>query len=275
MPAAPSLREYQRWFQARVLPRTAPPAEERAWLNPQRGVAGAERLAVYAEGYLARTEEALAEVYEAVRQIVGPKTFAGVSRDYAARHPSHDYNLSRIGRHLPAFLATHALAARLPFLPDLAQLEWQVSVAFHAVHAPPLDGAAWAALPLAAWAGVRVRFQPSVSLVRSAWPILDLWQTRRQPRATIDVDLRGRPQAVLVSRQGLTVRCEALADAPARVLGALLEGRPLGAALGALEAAAETGPAQQWFAVWAGAGLIAGLELAEGHPPVARPAGAC
>ena len=39
-------------------------------------------------------------------------------------------------------------------------------------------------------------------LVRSAWPIHDVWQARTQPRETIDIVVEGRPQDVVVARAG-------------------------------------------------------------------------
>ena len=169
--SGPTLAEFQRWMKSRIRPggpASGAPAE--TLLNRQRGVAPDERLAVYAGGYLARTQDALAEVYEAVRQVLGEQSFTALAASYAARYPSREYNLSFAGRHLPELLAEPPYASRLPFLPDLARLEWTVCQAFHAFEAPPLDPAKLAAVPSDLWGRLRVRFQPSVGLVESRWP---------------------------------------------------------------------------------------------------------
>ena len=224
-------------------------------LNAQRGTPGEERLAVYAGGYAARMREALAEVYEAVRHVLGDRAFAELAQAYAAQPPSGDYNLTFAARGLPGFLAKHPLSERLPFLPDLARLEWLVCLAFHAFEQPPMEWSALSGRPLEAWSRTRLRFQPSVGVAASAWPVLDLWQARRQPRAAIDLPVAGRPQAVLVFRRGLEVRC-ALVDPEQRaLLSRLLEGCPLGEACAAV-AQPERLPLQQWFARWAADGLI-------------------
>jgi len=229
-------------------------------LRPQRGAPGEERLAVYAEGYVARTQEALAEVYEAVRHLIGAREFAALARGYAARHPSHDYNLSLMGRHLPEFLARWPLTQRLPFLPDLARLEWLVCQAFHACDHPPLQPARLASLRPEEWPRIRLTFQPSVGLLASPWPILDLWRARTQPREQIDLDVINRPQQVLVSRQGLSSRCEGLEPRQHRLLEGLLAGRTLGDVCGALADQEEGLPFSAWFARWAAAGLIVAAE---------------
>ncbi len=263
--SAPSLHELQRWMQARVAASRAGTAvNARVRLNPQRGVPGEARLAVYADGYLARTREALAEVYEAVQHVAGEASFSELARAYAAQRPSREYNLTFIGADLPAFLAGHPLTQRLPFLPDLATLEWLVCRAFHAFDQPPLVPATLAGRPLDAWARTRLRFQPSVGVAASPWPILDIWDARRQLRSAINVPIDGRPQSVLVFRDALQTRCELLEPAQHAVLSRLLQGQTLGEACAALPDAAASQIAA-WFARWAGAGLLIAAEFGDNH----------
>ena len=254
MPPA-SLRELQQWMAARIAPGAAAAPGGQVRLNAQRGAPGEARLAVYAGGYAARMREALAEVYEAVRHVLGDRAFAELSQAYAAQPPSGDYNLTFAVRGLPGFLASHPLSERLPFLPDLAWLEWLVCLAFHAFEQPPIDPAALAGRPPEAWSRTRLHFQPSVGVAASAWPILDLWQARRQPRAAIDLPVAGRPQAALVFRRGLEVRCALLAPEQRALLGRLLEGCPLGEACAAVTQP-ERLPLERWFSQWAADGLI-------------------
>jgi hypothetical protein len=252
----PSLAEFQRWMKSRIRPEGAwPDVAASAMLNPQRGIAPEERLAVYAGGYVARTREALAEVYEAVRQVLGEPAFAEVAQAYADRFPSHEYNLSFAGRHLPELLIDSPYTRRLPFLPDLARLEWQVCRAFHAFEEPPLDPARLAAVPPDLWGRLRLSVQPSVGLIASAWPIRDIWAARRQPRETVNIEVQGRPQRVLVFRRGFEVTCELLEEPQAAVLAALLAGRTLEEAVGGVGGAAPR-DVTEWFARWTRERLI-------------------
>lgn len=257
---SPSLRDVQQWMQARILPGGAA-AESKApvALCPQGGAPGIQRLAVYAGGYLARVEEALAEAYPAVRQVLGPSIFAELAQAYAAQVPSHDYNLSLVGRHLPGFLSSWPRTRELPFLPDLARLEWAVAEAFHACEAPPLALETLAGQPVEAWDQLRLVFQPSVHCVTSAWPILDIWEARTRPVETVHIALVDRPQQVLVARRGLQVVCAPLTPLQAQFLTLLLGGQSLGAACEKLAEAAGDAPmpVADWCAAWARDGLIA------------------
>ena len=260
----PSLADVQRWMKTQILPGDHTPHPSTVVLNPQRAVPGQERLAVYAGGYLARMREALAEVYEAVHHILGEERFTELSHAYAHAHPSHDYNLSFAGRHFSTFLTAAAVATELPFLPDLARLEWMVCIAFHAFEQPPVDPSRLSSLPLDAWERARLVFQPSVSVVTSAWPILDLWQARAQPRETIDIALVDRPQHVFVFRRALQVHCELIDERQALLLQSLLDGAALGDACNLLTDSAnqvETLPVTEWFARWTRAGLLVACEV--------------
>ena len=261
---APTLQEVQRWMRARIRPAAIPktPAAD-SILNPQRGTPGIDRLAVYANGYLARAQEALQEVYETIAQVLGDDAFRELASAYALAQPSHEYNLSFFGRHLPEFLRASPLTAQLPFLPDLARLEWQVCQAFHAAEQPPIDRTTLASLVTADGERVRLVFQPSVGVVSSAWPIADLWQARQQPRTAINIGVTDRPQSVLVSKREQHVRCELVEAPAARLLTGLLQGRTLGEVSAELahESWASGAPIGEWFSGWIRAGLVIRWEL--------------
>lgn len=223
----PSLSETQRWFKSHLLDE---PSSVDVALNSQGGVPGTERLGVYKEGYDVRIREALAEVYEAVRFVLGEPRFAVMAAEYAKRYHSRDYNLSRVGRHLPEFLKQSEYANGLPFIPDLARLEWLIADAFHSFHETPLVPADLAGISEERLLGARIIFQSGVAVCRSSWPVLDIWNARKTSRDKVDVNLVDRPQSLLVCRTGLQVRCELLESWQFEFLSSLLQGDTMDAA---------------------------------------------
>src|SRR6478736_4059531 len=107
---------------------------------------------------------------------------------------------------MSAFLRADALGAELPFLADLADLEWAVVRAFHATDGPPVGAAELAAIDPAALLAGAVRFQPSVAVRESAWPIRALWVARDAAPGAIDIDLSAG-ERVLVRRAGFAATC--------------------------------------------------------------------
>lgn len=258
----PSLQEVQRWMKSKMLPpERAGAAAVPIELNEQAGEPGEERLSVYSGGYLARMEEALQEAYPAVRHVLGARTFHRLAHDYAARHPSRDFNLSLAGRELSSFLGDYPLTQEFPFLPDLAQLEWKVVEAFNVFDRPPVDLARLSGVPPEEWEKLRLAFQPSVSRIASAWPILDIWESRNRPIKEVRIDLVNRPQQTLIYRQNMQVRCELLDEPQDRLLSALLAGASLGAACESLASSGNSElPLSEWFSRWGSLGLIAAIQ---------------
>jgi hypothetical protein len=227
-------------------------------LRPPRGLT-CERLMVYAGGYSARIAGVLAETFPAVAHVIGPQALQHLTRRYVDAVPLRSYSINAAGTAFSTYLRDDPLTTSLPFLPDLALLEWRVAEAFHAHWEPPLDPAVFAAWKMAMWERAVLRFQRAVSIVSSAWPIRVIWQHRDTPVEQIDIDVRPRRDHVLVRRVGFKVACDSLPAGEAAALGALLAGQPLGNVVQLLAQQSED-PAMisTWFARWARWGTITG-----------------
>jgi putative DNA-binding protein len=203
-------------------------AEERraAFAAPPRGTIE-ERWAIYAGGYVVRIAEALENDYPAVRRILGAGPLAGLAARYIATCPPRSFDLGRAGDRLASYLVADPLAQHLPFLPDLARLEWAVREAFVAADAAPLHWADLAGLDPECVADARVRITPGASLVSSEWPIHDLWAARDLPDEEVSIPLAGRPQTVLVLRHGLEVWCRPADTGEVRLFEAARAGSTL------------------------------------------------
>ncbi|MBI3307468.1 MAG: putative DNA-binding domain-containing protein [Candidatus Omnitrophica bacterium] len=267
--ASPSLAEIQKWMKSRIRQsegdETSLDSFEN-YLNPQGGEPGVERIAVYAGGLIARTEEAFSEVYEAIRFVIGAARFHELAHAYSRHYPSAHYNLTYIGRRLAEFLKSPDctdLMKDFPFLSDLARLEWQVTMAFHAFDEGPMDPSRLKEITPEAWEKIRFIFQPSVSVMTSAWPVLDIWQARKLSIQQVDIDLVDRPQSILISRQGVKVQCGLISEESYFLLEKLLSKISLGEALEALAEMPnmESLPLAAWFSEWAEKGLFKNFNL--------------
>ncbi|HTL48841.1 MAG TPA: DUF692 family protein [Verrucomicrobiae bacterium] len=265
--AGPSLLESQRWMKSYIQPHgSQEPHQEGSLLNRQGRASGEERMDVYAGGYAARMRDALDDVYEALNRILGEKLFWEMAQAYAAEYPSQEYNLSLAGRHLPEFLQKqNPITAKFPFLPDLAALERLVAASFHAFDEKPLAPSDLAGLSPDDFERIRIFFQPSVAVMKSAWPVCDLWEARNAPAGKLNVPFEGRPQNVLVGRRDLKVHCQVLDGRQVLLLELLLSGKTLGEACEILlQGGDEPLPVSEWFAQWMAAGFLRGYEIA--HP---------
>jgi len=253
---SPSLAELQRAVAAHILTGEGPSVDD--WIRAPAGVDVAARLAVHTHGYPARVTESLREAFPATANILGEGSFAALAARYLAHIPAELRNLNDIGAALPAFLRSDGLRDDLPFLPDLAELEWAVTVCFHAKLATAFDASVCSGWRMEDWERTRIEFQPGLALVRSPWPLRELRETRHSERSQIDVDLVDRPDRVLVRRRGFEVVVESIGEVEAEAIERLRAGGPLGDTITRLAGAgvgAQT--VFELFGRWISIGLIA------------------
>src|SRR5687768_16032631 len=98
-----------------------------------------ERLQVYRNNVFISLRQALADVYPVVQRLVGEEFFNQLARRFVREHPSRSGNLHDFGREFAGFLATLPDLTELPYLPDVAALEWALHEVFHEAEARPFD----------------------------------------------------------------------------------------------------------------------------------------
>jgi hypothetical protein len=187
-------------------------------------------LSIYRATSIANATAALRLACPVFRQITGDVCFEGLARRYRDAEPSCDGDLNRYGERFAAFLDRFEPVRELPYLPDVARLEWSVHEATTAADARPAGGELFAGLDLDALAELRLRMTPGFALHTSRWPVADIW-LQHQPDAAdgIDIDL-DTPQCVAVWRDGYRVRVCALDRAAHALWAAVIEGASFGEA---------------------------------------------
>jgi len=233
-----------------------------------QGADAETRLDIHRHGYPARIAEALEESFPAIATILGGESFNSLARDYIAGIRQEPLNLNSIGAGLPAFLTRSELTRSLPFLPDLAGLEWAIIECFHAERHPPFDMSVCSDWGLDEWSEAKIEFQPATCLLRSAWPIRELRDAREVERSEIDIDLVDRPDRVLIHRVEFDVVTESLDDADALIFESLAQGCRLGeVSLTLAEAGAEPARMGELFAHWTASGLVCDCRASAGPAP--------
>lgn len=198
-------------------------------LDPQ------ERLGIYRNTSAGVLVSALQLAFPAVQHVVGVEFFEGAARLFAAEAPPRSAWLDAYGADFPQFLAQLGQAASLPYLPDLARLEWQVNRVLHAADAEALALAHLATLDEAALEDLRLAPDPAAQLLRCEFPADAVWHAvlARDDEAMAAIDLADGPVRLLVQRIGNDVQTLRLSEPEWRVAAALFSGQPLGAALAA------------------------------------------
>ncbi|GAB4061464.1 DNA-binding domain-containing protein [Uliginosibacterium sediminicola] len=233
-------------------------------LTRWNGGVPARRLAVYRNNVVSSLVDALADTFPVVAELVGEPFFRAMARCFVQAQPPSSPLLVNYGAGFAAFVRDFPPAASLPYLAEVAQLEYARVVACHAADAASLSPAQIAAeLADAERAGAcRLLLQPSLHCLRGEFAAVSLWAAHQGLCRIESVD-PFRAEHALVWRQDLEVQVMAVDAAGLLFIEALQQGRTLGEAAAsalALQADFELGAA---LAQLIGAALISAFDFSD------------
>jgi hypothetical protein len=236
----PSLRELQQGFANAMLAgdglpppfATVPPAN------------GAERIAIYRRALFANYRSALRATYPVVQKLVGAPFFDAAVDAFVCAHPSVSGDLNVYGGEFGAFLDRYPPAAGLPYLPDVARLEWAMDEASRSADdggSPAATLAAFAAVAPECFSALRLALAPARRLVASRYPVMRIWQANQDGAPEgLEISLGEGGVALLVGRDARGVWLTAIGAGEFAWLAALAAGASLGAAIDAAQRAEAT-----------------------------------
>jgi len=194
-----------------------------------------ERLDVYRNTFVSALTNALRISFPAVHRLVGDEFFDAAAQYFIETEPPHCAYLNAYGAGFADFLAQFPPVADLPYLADVARLEWAVNRALHAEDTAPLT--ADALVEIATLSPDRFSFlpHPSVVLLRLDYPARTIWRAvLAEDDATLTaIDLSRGPEWLLIERGTSGVEVTALAESEWRFTHALCAGQTLAAAMDA------------------------------------------
>ena len=237
------------------------------------------RFAIYRNNVHRGLQEALAAAYPVIKSLVGDAFFYGLAGDYMRSENHRLPSLALYGAGFPGFLAGHAVAAQLPYLPDIARLERARLEALHAADAPVITAASLAGLE-DRLALLCFSVHPAVRWVASRFPIHAIWLANQPDRERAgsenigpentgsgnkgSVQIANRAEAVLVARPHYTVTLACLDDVGAEFARYLLAGQSVGAAYDAALAQDTNFDVTPVFAQLLASGIFGAFTLSEG-----------
>jgi hypothetical protein len=188
-------------------------------LNPER------RLAVYRNHHRISLAAALAANFPTVVEVVGEEAFQALALSFLAIDPPRDSCVVAYGAGFPAFLESDPRSQSLVYLGDVARLDWAQNLAeraddlasFAAEHLAQLDAERLETLCL--------KPHPSLTLLRSLYPLLEIRAVASGEAEGASLDAGGVD--LMIWRKAGVVTVIALDRAAFNFACALAQGRPL------------------------------------------------
>jgi hypothetical protein len=223
------------------------------------GPATTSRFGVYRNNVMAGLIRALAQRFPVSRKILWPETFEGAARLFVTKQPPRSPVLLHYGAAFPQFLRSVGHGAAAEYIADIAELEAARTFAYHAADAEPLASDAFAALSPAALPDMRLTLHPSVSLLRSRFPVISIWE------ASLSNEEVGlwQAEAALIARPHLEVDVWRLPPGGYEFFAGIAAGKTVGAAIDDAVAGAGNFDLAATFNIMICAGIVIGLESPE------------
>lgn len=191
------------------------------------------RFNVYRNNVTVSLVEALKVAFPVITKLLGEVNLDGLARLYLQAHPPNTPLMMFYGADFPDFLASMKQLSHLGYLADVARLEQAERRVYHAADASPVAHDALAILPPEVLMEATLTLAPSVQLVRSPWPIHDIWLFNMEEGAPKPT---AAAQDVLITRPAFDPVFHLLPEGGGDWIAALMSGKTFGAAFEAAQA---------------------------------------
>ncbi|MEI9948798.1 MAG: DNA-binding domain-containing protein [Pseudomonadota bacterium] len=193
----PDLNTTQRQFQNAVL--GGDPALAAALVLPS-GRAALERLAIYRNHFLESLVDTLETTYPVTQRLVGAHYFSALAKRHVAADPPRDPWLRLYGSGLAATIELNRECQAVPYLSDVARLEWALHEAAEAQEDSLLEvGEVCRALEELG-AGAVIAFTAPLRQLRCAWPADLIWRFHASNDITEILEIGRQSRWLHVSR---------------------------------------------------------------------------
>lgn len=223
MPRPPSktLREIQNRFSAALRnPDEKIPQE----IAKQNGCVATKRFSVYRNNVYVSLIEALRRQFPVVNRLVGEEFFTSLARVYIDGNLPKSPLMFEYGDTFPDFLKSFDKVQDLPYLADIARIDYGRTQSYHALDAESLSLQNLAAIPQERFPAASFSLHPSARIIRSEFPILSIWRANTENSDVEEIFLDQGGEDLLIIRPSLTVTVHLLTPGAAEFIDALDQG---------------------------------------------------
>ncbi len=133
-----------------------------------------ERLKIYRNNIFSSLIGTLLDSYPVIVELTGEDFTKSLIRAFILDNPPQEACLSRYGGALATFIESFAPAKTLPYLPDVARLEWAMNESYYAPDDSPLTLADLQNMPPEILADMALPLRSSSRFLTSNWPLIAL-----------------------------------------------------------------------------------------------------
>ncbi len=158
-----------------------------------------QRFNVYRNNFIVLNCDALADMYPVIKRLLGDAAFRMLATAYVREYPPMDRTLLLYGDRFADFLDGYPELAALPYLGDVARLEYAWTDAYHAADCLPLEQHQIDGLSQYELENLRLQPHPSMHCIGSDYPLYAIWSANQGERMDEMISLeQGGSQVVVI-----------------------------------------------------------------------------
>jgi hypothetical protein len=165
-----------------------------------------QHLGIYRHSIQGILGQHLRAVYGVVAQLVGAEFFEYLTETYIDQSPPISTVLSEYGEDFSSTLLNHPALKNMPWIAEVARLEWARSQAWHGVNQAPRSFNDLSTLSEVEYNQVVLQLPDSAQLLESNYAIYDVWLAHQNneylDKTRFDIIDINQPSTVLIYRVG-------------------------------------------------------------------------
>jgi hypothetical protein len=169
------------------------------------------RLGIYRNNVFTNLREALRALFPVTDKLVGQEFFDYAANEYIHRYPSPAGDLNQFGEYLAEFFSAFEPAAGLPYLPDVARLEWLAHMVYQAGEHNSMAIQQLATVTPERYGDLHFILNPACALLVSAYPVHRIWHVNQSGYVGDPiVDLNAGGVRLLLQRHAALIELQTL-----------------------------------------------------------------
>ena len=156
---------------------------------------------IYRNNTIGTRKRALQAIYPVIEKVLGESCFDMLAIDFVNASPSIDSDLNLYGAGFPDFLQKlcndEAAFSELPYLQDLATLEWLYHKAHYAADDLPITENQFASIDTS----VKLERSRSLFIMHTLFPVYDIWQNHQGSKSVKEVSALTDEEYILIFRR--------------------------------------------------------------------------
>jgi hypothetical protein len=194
------------------------------------GEVALQRFQVYRNNFIVLNGDALADMYPVIKRLLGDEAFRTLATAYVRRHPPEQRTLLLYGDAFAEFLSSIPELSSLPYLRDVARLEFAWTAAYHAADATPLTPDKIGVLSEASFINLHLQPHPSLHLLASDYPVHRIWSVNQSDDEDQEISLDEGPCRLVVVRPDKDVEVRSVTSGEMVFLKNILDSATIGEA---------------------------------------------